>query len=121
MPVPYKGTPTELIQTAKNAMVNQGELEGYLRSWMSLRDDFAAFVKDSHTAASIQTTMDSAHTSGKKLAQTLQDILELLRDTGVKIDATDLENKARVDRSSVTGLSGVQTGTNSSVDTASWA
>jgi len=114
MPYAYTGDPAALIATAKKAMGNQGELEGYLKSWMSLRDEFAGYVKNSSTAGAIQTTMDSAHNSGLKLAKTLQDIIDVLRDTGNKVDTTDMENAARVNQA-------VQLGTNNKVDTGSWA
>jgi len=109
----YSGSPAELIQTAKNAMAVQGELEGYLKSWMGLRDEFAGYVKNSATAAAIQSTMDTAHTSGITLAHALQDIIDALKDTGNKIDSTDLENQARV-------LGAIELGTNGKVDTGSW-
>lgn len=113
MTTTYNGEPAVLQETAKNAMACQGELEGYLRSWMGLRDEFASAVKGSQTGLAIQTTMDNAHTSGRKLAETLQQIIDTLKDTGVRIDATDLESAARVQQA-------VSLGTDSKVDTASW-
>jgi uncharacterized protein YukE len=109
----YTGDPQVLQHTAKDAMACQGELEGYLRSWMSLRDEFASAVHGSQTGTAIQTTMDHAHTAGVKLAQTLQEIIDTLKDTGVKIDATDLENAAHMQRA-------IELGTNNTVDTGSW-
>ncbi|MEV6139379.1 hypothetical protein AB0L63_25675 [Nocardia sp. NPDC051990] len=113
MTTTYTGDPKVLNQTAVNAMACQGELEGYLRSWMSLRDEFASAVHGSQTGTQIQNTMDTAHTAGVKLARTLQEIIDTLKDTGVHIDATDLENAARMARA-------VELGTNNTVDTGSW-
>ncbi|MEV4128500.1 hypothetical protein [Nocardia sp. NPDC049707] len=113
MATTYTGDPKVLNQTAVNAMACQGELEGYLRSWMSLRDEFASAVHGSQTGTQIQNTMDHAHTAGVKLAQTLQEIIDTLKDTGVRIDAADLQNAATMARA-------VELGTNSTVDTGSW-
>lgn len=113
MTTSYTGDPKVLNQTAVNAMACQGELEGYLRSWMSLRDEFASYIKDSATARQVQTTMDEAHTSGVNLARTLQDIIDTLKDTAVYVESTDLQNAA-------TMLRAVESGTNSTVDTGSW-
>lgn len=109
----YSGDPKLLQQTAVKAMACHGELEGYLRSWMSLRDDFHGAVHGSQTGTQIQNTMDHAHTSGVQLARTLQDIIDALKDTGNRIDTTDLENAARMQRA-------VELGTNNTVDTGSW-
>lgn len=113
MTTTYTGDPKVLNQTAVNAMACQGELEGYLRSWMSLRDEFASAIKGSATGTQVQNTMDQAHTAGANLARTLQDIIDTLKDTGVKIDATDLQNQSHLQRA-------VELGTNSKVDTGSW-
>ncbi len=113
MATTYTGDPQALSDTAKNAMACQGELEGFLSSWMGLRDEFARAVHGSQTGTQIQNTMDHAHTAGAKLSQTLQEIIDTLKDTGVKIDATDLENAARMQRA-------LSLGTNSTVDTNSW-
>ncbi|WP_433202618.1 hypothetical protein ACQP1G_12590 [Nocardia sp. CA-107356] len=99
--------------TAVKAMACQGELEGYLRSWMGLRDEFASAVHGSQTGTQIQTTMDSAHTAGVNLARTLQDIIDTLKDTSVKVEATDLQNAAHLQRA-------VELGSNGKVDTGSW-
>lgn len=113
MTTTYNGDPKVLSETAKNAMACQGELEGYLRSWMGLRDEFASAVTGSETGKAIQVTMDNAHTAGSKLAQTLQEIIDTLKDTGVKIDATDLESAAKVQQALALGM-------DSKVDTNSW-
>jgi len=94
-------------------MACQGELEGYLRSWMGLRDEFAVAVQSDGTGRAIQTTMDSAHTAGVKLATTLQEIIDTLKDTSVKIDTQDLEGAAQMNQALALGM-------NSTVDTNSW-
>lgn len=113
MTTEYNGDPAVLQETAKNAMGCQGELEGYLRSWMGLRDEFASAINGSQTGTAVQTTMDNAHTAGVKLARSLQDIIDTLKDTGNKIDATDLESAAHVQQAVALGL-------DSKVDTNSW-
>lgn len=127
MAIAYEGTPDDVIAVAMDGYGLQGELEGYLRSWMSLRDDFAVFVSASATARAIQDTMDAAHQSGSKLAKSMQDILDLLKDTGVKVDSMDLESAAQLHYDGVTSGLGtgpagttIETGTNGSVDTQSW-
>ncbi|MEU4345501.1 hypothetical protein AB0H00_30320 [Nocardia sp. NPDC023852] len=114
MATEYNGDPSVLISTAQNAMAVQTELEGYLRSWMSLKDDFAVAVQSDGTGKAIQSTMEIAHTSGVKMARTLQEIIDTLKDTGIKIDSQDLEGAARVQ--GAVSPSGV----NNTVDTNSW-
>lgn len=113
MATPYNGDPKVLNQTAVKAQACQGELEGYLRSWMGLRDEFATHVTGSQTAAQIQNTMDHAHTAGAKLARTLQDIIDTLKDTAVYVESTDLQNASTLQRA-------VALGTDTKVDTGSW-
>lgn len=119
--VEYNGDPKVLISTAQNAMGVQTELEGYLRSWMSLRDEFAAAVQGSETGKAIQSTMDTAHTAGVNMARTLQEIIDTLRDTGNKIDEQDMQGATMMLASIADGMGAVSpTGINQTVDTNSW-
>jgi uncharacterized protein YukE len=60
---------------------------------VSAQDELFAAVKGD-TGRAIYQTMSQAHSSGKSLAATLQEIVDALTDSGVKIDAHDVASAA---------------------------
>jgi len=106
----YHGDHAVLKKTAQDAMGVHGELEGYLSSWMGVRDEFAVAVQSAGTGRAIQDTMDSAYRSGVELARVLQDIIDTLKSTDVTIETADLDAASKVHQA-------VALGTNNVVDT----
>ncbi|NKY59831.1 hypothetical protein [Nocardia flavorosea] len=96
MATAYFGDPADVIAAATEGYGLHGELEGYLSSWMGLKDDYQAAVNGNETGKQIQLTMQAAYDSGKRLAGTMQQILDTLKETGVKVDGMDLEMAAQI-------------------------
>ncbi|TLF55296.1 hypothetical protein [Nocardia cyriacigeorgica] len=99
--------PEVLIPAAKTAMGLQGNHEGYLKSLMAVQDELSAYVKSPGGGAQIRTSMMEAHSKGSSLAQTLQEIIQVLHDSGVKIDVSDMDAAAQVQRATSFGSDGM--------------
>ncbi|WP_327148000.1 hypothetical protein [Nocardia sp. NBC_01329] len=98
--------PEVLIPAAKSALGLQGNHEGYLKSMLAVQDELAAYVQSPGAGNQIAQAMNSAHTAGKQLSQLLQEIIETLQDTGIKIDVSDMENAAQLQNANAWGLDG---------------
>jgi hypothetical protein len=89
----------------KNALGLQGTLEGYTNAMLGVRDELAAYVQGD-TGNAIGGSMQTAYDQGRALNQKLQDVLNVLLETGVKIGADDLEQAAMVNQATSFGTNG---------------
>ncbi|MGV9411217.1 hypothetical protein ACWDOP_14975 [Nocardia sp. NPDC003693] len=122
MAITYTGDPSRLQSSANQTAVCLGELESALQGLAAVNTELQASVVSPNTGMAINNTLSNAWNKGKTLGGTLQQIINELGATGVKIDFEDLEGAARVN--AVRGADGAVdagqwTGT-TKVDTASW-
>ncbi|WP_062988208.1 hypothetical protein [Nocardia anaemiae] len=99
--------PEVLIPTAKTGLGLQGNHEGYMKALLAVQNELQAAVKSPGGGVAIQQAMQNAWEKGNNLAQKLQDILNELLNTGVKVDASDMEAAAHVQHATAYGLDGV--------------
>ncbi|WP_228002902.1 WXG100 family type VII secretion target [Nocardia australiensis] len=83
---------------------NHGTLEYQLASLASMSDELKAAL-EGQAGMAAQSVFADAHARGKKLNVTLNHLIELLTQAGVKIDADDLDGKQRLLR--LAGTDGV--------------
>ncbi|MEV0297695.1 hypothetical protein [Nocardia sp. NPDC050710] len=99
--------PDQLIPAAKTGIGLQGNHEGYLKSLIAVQDELQAAVKSQGGGVAIQQAMTQAWEKGSALSTSLQEIINTLLDTGIKVDVSDMENAAQVQRATAFGLDGV--------------
>ncbi|NNH73232.1 hypothetical protein HLB23_25810 [Nocardia uniformis] len=131
MTITYTGDPAALQSSANNTAACLGELESHLKALAATQDELHTAVVSQGAGNAIYNTLGNAHVRGLSLAGTLQQIVDGLSDTGVKVDLEDLEGAARVnaamgDDGVVDGGAGASswtsagTAVDSKVDTATW-
>lgn len=96
MSIVFNGDPEVLRGTANHTAACLGELESHLKALMGVQDELYAAVVSRGTGSAIYRTLGEAHHSGTVLAGTLQQIVDELSQTGVSVDAQDLEGAGRV-------------------------
>lgn len=99
--------PDQIIPTAKTGLGLQGNHEGYLKALIGVQDELQAAVDSPGAGKQIVVAMTDAHKEGADLGRQFQEILQMLLDTGVKVDVTDMENAARVLQATAFGLDGI--------------
>ncbi|WP_330257071.1 hypothetical protein OG874_22380 [Nocardia sp. NBC_00565] len=87
--------PTKLKTGAANTSACLGELESNLNGLSSAADELYVAVSGA-TGTAINNALSEAFAAGKSLGATLQEIIDALTETGVKIDAHDLDSAAEV-------------------------
>lgn len=87
--------PEQVQASANNTAACLGELESHLSGMSNAQDEMYAAVKG-QTGAAIYKSMGEAYSKGKNLAAKLQEIMEALKETGVKVDASDLDASSQV-------------------------
>ncbi|MEV6427521.1 hypothetical protein [Nocardia sp. NPDC051463] len=117
--------PAKVQTAANNSTSCLGELESHLNGLSSAQDELEVAVRGM-TGTAIRETLTSAYQSGKSLAATLQEIVDALADSGVQIDAHDVNAAAEYKQfgadgsvSEGDGMIGAQAA--SKVDIKSWA
>ncbi|WP_331723063.1 hypothetical protein [Nocardia sp. NBC_00511] len=100
----YTGDPARLQSSANSTTQCLNELENQLTALSNVQDDLHQAVVSAGTGAAIYNTLGDAWQKGKALAGTLGDIVTQLSQTGVRVDAQDIENASHVN-SSVGGWS----------------
>ncbi|MBF6177879.1 Uncharacterised protein [Nocardia otitidiscaviarum] len=98
--------PDVLIPAARNAMALQGNHEGYLKALLGVQDELAAAIVSPGAGAAVREAMTNAHTKGHDLAVKLQEIIQTLQDTGIRIDASDMDAAAQVRNATSLGTNG---------------
>lgn len=95
-----------IASTGKAAMALQGTHEGYLASMLGVQDELQAAVKSPAGGMAIQQTMTGAYEAGKALSVSLQEIITVLQESGVKIDVSDMDAAAQLNNATALGGSG---------------
>lgn len=106
------GDTTQIVSVADYAEAVKGEYEGYLGAWANTKDEMAVFVKSNGLGNAIQETMGNAHMKGKAIVQKMDEILQVLKESGHKFGNINLEAAQQVRATSL--------GSNSTIDTGSW-
>ncbi len=133
--ITFNGDPQKMKTSANNTAACQGELEVRLSALAGVQDELHAAVVSKGAGDAIYNALGNAHTAGKSLSQTLQEIISTLGDFSVKADAQDTDAGSQIARAGNDGVSGGSTwsgsnaavsGINTSagnfkVDTNSWA
>ncbi|WP_040793339.1 hypothetical protein [Nocardia paucivorans] len=106
------GDTTQIVSVADYAVAVQGEYEGYLRAWNNTKDEMAAYVQSHGLGNAIQDTMANAHVKGTAIVKKMDEILQVMKDSGVKFSNVNLDAAQQVRATSL--------GNNGSIDTGTW-
>ncbi|MEV0032737.1 hypothetical protein [Nocardia sp. NPDC050793] len=112
MTIEYNGDPERLRGSANNTAACLGELESHLKALFMVQDDLHDAVQSKGTGVAIYNSLGDAHSKGKILAGTLQEIIDELNNTGVQVELQDLEGAGRVNAA---------LGNDHAVDAGSWS
>ncbi|MEU0546034.1 hypothetical protein ABZ319_39810 [Nocardia sp. NPDC005978] len=106
--------PAEIAASGKKAMALQGTHEGYLGALASVKEEFRVAASSAGAGDAAQSTLQNAHMAGVKLGRSLQEVIEVLVETGVRIDTSDMDAAAGIDNASALGSNG-------KIDNSSWS
>jgi uncharacterized protein YukE len=90
------GSPEQLQTAASNTYACLEGLESQLQALAGCRDGLQAAVQSQHTGQAIYQTLDNAWTQGKGLAQTLSNIMDVLKKSATNLDTADLNSAGKV-------------------------
>ncbi len=88
-------------------MALQGNHEGYLKALLGVQDELAAAIVSEGAGTAVREAMTNAHQKGHDLAVKLQEIIQTLQDTGIRIDVSDMDAAAQVRNATSLGTNGV--------------
>ncbi|NKY87247.1 hypothetical protein [Nocardia veterana] len=133
--ITFNGDPHKMQTTANNTHGCHVELEARLSALANLQDELHAAVVSQGAGSAIYNALGNAHTKGKALSSTLQEIVTTLSDFGVNAQVTDDDIRNQINRAAAEGglsdgtwsgseaaLKGIDTNAgNFKVDTSTWA
>ena len=86
-----------LQQAADSTYKNLTALDGNLNQLSVAQATLQGAMVSEHTGTSVYNALENAVSHGKKLAGTLQSIIDSLHQAGINVDAQEMENKGKLD------------------------
>lgn len=106
----YFGDP-EIIQQAVDRMgAGEGGLEGDLRNLQGVQTSLAQAINSPGVGKAVDGALLHAWQSGTALAQKVQEVINVLHQNGMDINAHDLDGQAAINAASVHAGDTVNTG-----------
>lgn len=107
----FEGDHDKIQSAANNTAGCLGELENHLTALSNVQDELQIAVQGAAGRA-MYDSLSETYMKGKSLAGTLNDIIDMMKKTGISIQASDLEGVGKVLAAA---------GGDGSVDAGSWS